>query len=773
MIAKTWLRMTIAMLATAVLGGVVFANLDVRYDLTFFQPETPSRTSDLAIDQIRSGPASRAILIGVTGVPSTDLARLSRSLVEQLSKAGQFKRVANGADELDEAAWRFLFDNRYLLGPNPAEGEFASEGLRRSIMLALGRLSGMSGYALGDLLPSDPTGRLQVLIGAWRGNTQPHYKHGVWFNRDETMALVLASTVANGDDQTEQARAQEKIVYSFASLADVGGAKLMMTGPPVISLTVSRSIQDDAWWIGIGSIVILLIMLIAAFRSTTLLLAIALPTAAGAIAGAIAVQLLFGSVHGITLTFGGTLAGVTSDYPVHLISHLRRGLRPTQALHGIWSPLVLGGAIAAAAFLPMMISSFPGLSQLGVIAVVGIAAGVITTVFVLPWVLEGFSPSDTARWSRRLLPPFRRTKIPVILVGLGGLIWMIAGQAEIFSDDLSRLNPIPPQLVDLDKQIREALGAPDVRRLFVVDGKSAQQVLIGSEHLSESLDDLVREGAIASYDAPSRYLPSIETQRARQTALPPADQLRGHVALAVQGLPMEAATFAPFIQSVAATKSRAPLEPSDLLTVPLIGDRLAALLSNRADGTWQAYVLLGGVKQPACLASLQKLGRDESTYYLDLQTETAYLVAAYRTEALRWLGGGLAVVFVLLFAIFRMKRAAKISLSLIVSLVLTATILVAMEMPLTPFHLMSLLLVAGMGLDYAVFLSRDDVDTSDLEQTFRSIFICAVTTVIPFGLMVVSSAPILRGIGLTVAIGVTLSLLTALAICSGRIRGSA
>src|SRR5215510_5673496 len=120
MIARTWLRMSMAMFATAVLGGIVFASLDVRYDLTFFQPGTPSRVSDLAIDQIRSGPASRVVLIGVAGAPPTDLARLSRSLVEQLSKTGRFNRIANGANELDEASLRFLFDNRYLLGPNPA-----------------------------------------------------------------------------------------------------------------------------------------------------------------------------------------------------------------------------------------------------------------------------------------------------------------------------------------------------------------------------------------------------------------------------------------------------------------------------------------------------------------------------------------------------------------------------------------------------------------------------------------------------------------------------
>ena len=121
-----------------------------------------------------------------------------------------------------------------------------------------------------------------------------------------------------------------------------------------------------------------------------------------------------------------------------------------------------------------------------------------------------------------------------------------------------------------------------------------------------------------------------------------------------------------------------------------------------------------------------------------------------------------------LFVVLGVWRALDVVISLAAALSLTAAILVAMDMPLTPFHLMSLLLVAGMGLDYGVFLSRSNVDLVDLRQTLRSIAICAATTVIPFGLMVISSAPILRGIGLTVAIGVTLSVVSALAICGGR-----
>src|SRR5215468_6658833 len=156
MISQTWLRTAVAVLAMAVLGLFTFTNLDARYDLSYFQPGVPSRISELAIDQVRSGPASRTILIAISGAASSDLARLSRSLALALSASSQFRHVANGANQLDEASLQFLIENRYLLGPALDSGDFTSDAMRRSITSALGKLSGLSGYAFGDLLPSDP-----------------------------------------------------------------------------------------------------------------------------------------------------------------------------------------------------------------------------------------------------------------------------------------------------------------------------------------------------------------------------------------------------------------------------------------------------------------------------------------------------------------------------------------------------------------------------------------------------------------------------------------
>jgi predicted exporter len=76
-----------------------------------------------------------------------------------------------------------------------------------------------------------------------------------------------------------------------------------------------------------------------------------------------------------------------------------------------------------------------------------------------------------------------------------------------------------------------------------------------------------------------------------------------------------------------------------------------------------------------------------------------------------------------------------------------------------------LLLVAGIGLDYALFMSHDSADSQDQRQVVKSLLICAATTILAFFFMIFSTAPILQGIGLTVSIGVTLALLSAMAIC--------
>jgi predicted exporter len=763
---RTAVRIALAAGVLALLTYGTFSSIRISRDLSFFQPGQLSDTSAIAVEQVRRGPASRLILIAIDGDDGPRAtAEYSKALVDKLRASPALRRVSNGAAELDEGALEFLVQNRYLLGPPPDPQEFTAASLRRSLEGGLSDLGTFSGLATADMLPRDPTSRTLALVNVWQGSFRPHFLHGVWFSRDERTAIIVAETVAAGDDEAGQTAAQNEIRSQFDSLPLNPSVRLSMTGAPVFSRSISQSIQKEAYFIGAGSSLAVLLLLYVTLRSPTLLIVIAFPAAAASIVGAIAVQLLFGSVHGIALTFGMTLIGVTSDYPVHLIAHLREGRSSWSILRSIAPPLLMSGATAVVAFLPMTLSSFPGLAQLGVFAVTGIATAMATTWFLVPWVLDGFVPRGLG--GIPLLPGSvqRWIRVPLILVAAAGGIWVFAGGATLFSDDLSRLNPLPRDLLDLDIRLRGELSAPDVRRLIAVTGDSADTVLEKSEQLSPRLDGAASDGVIGAYDSPARYLPSIAAQKTRQQTLPDDATLHSALEVARTGLPFAANTFDPFLRDIAATKIQQPLTPEDLAAVPLVGDRLQSLLSRRSDGTWLGLTLLGAVTAPEKLPPLVQSLADPAVHYLDLQSESIQIVASYRQESLRWLAGGLLAVILLLMICLKFRRAARVVLSLGISLLLTVAILALLETSLTPFHIAALLLVAGIGLDYALFMSHDSAGDHDQRRVAKSLLICAATTILAFCFMIFSTAPVLKGIGLTVSIGVTLSLLSAMVVC--------
>jgi predicted exporter len=70
------------------------------------------------------------------------------------------------------------------------------------------------------------------------------------------------------------------------------------------------------------------------------------------------------------------------------------------------------------------------------------------------------------------------------------------------------------------------------------------------------------------------------------------------------------------------------------------------------------------------------------------------------------------------------------------------------------FHLIALMLVAGLGLDYALFFERAARDRKEQVRTFHALLACSVSTFMVFALLATSTLPVLRAIGLPVAIGV-------------------
>jgi predicted exporter len=76
-------------------------------------------------------------------------------------------------------------------------------------------------------------------------------------------------------------------------------------------------------------------------------------------------------------------------------------------------------------------------------------------------------------------------------------------------------------------------------------------------------------------------------------------------------------------------------------------------------------------------------------------------------------------------------------------------------------HLLGVLLVLCMGVDYAIFLLEGRAPRERAGVTLLSITIACASTCLAFGLLAASSFPALRALGVTTGIGVMLSLVFA------------
>ena len=88
----------------------------------------------------------------------------------------------------------------------------------------------------------------------------------------------------------------------------------------------------------------------------------------------------------------------------------------------------------------------------------------------------------------------------------------------------------------------------------------------------------------------------------------------------------------------------------------------------------------------------------------------------------------------------------------------TLALLTVAGVRLSSIHLASLLLVAGVGLDYALFMAREGLDIEERARTLRTLITCNAMTLLTFGLLATCATPILHDIGVTIVLGAVLSL---------------
>lgn len=349
-----------------------------------------------------------------------------------------------------------------------------------------------------------------------------------------------------------------------------------------------------------------------------------------------------------------------------------------------------------------------------------------------------------------------------MLVVAGAAIVLVAMRGDLWNDDLRSLSPLDATALERDRTLREALQAPDVRYLVAVSGDDQESALQASERVSSALDEAVARRAIQAFDAPSRYLPSGEMQRQRLAALPDPATLRGNLNAAMEALPFRADAFEPFLKEAADVKARGMLARADLEGTALAA-RVDSLLLAEA-GRWWALLPLTGVADVGFTRAAVAGG---GAVLLDLKDEADGLVARYRERAiLASLLGFAAISLVVGLGTRNLRDTVRCVAPVVAAVVLTAGALVVIGERLSLFHLVALLLVAGVGINYALFFGQRWADPAERAAALRAIVVAGLATLCASLALAFTQTAVLRAIGLTTLVG-TLAAFACAAAFSG------
>ena len=751
--------------------GVIISRTHFTTDLSAFLPRSPTPEQKLLMDQLRDGLTSRLILVGIEGADVPTRARLSKQTASLLRADPAFVAVNNGEPVNTERDRAYLFNHRYLLSPAVTPARFDVAGLHAALSDTIDLLSSPAGLLVKSMLPRDPTGEMPRLLEQFNGGSQPILLDGAWASRDGARALLLTQTRAPGSDTDAQELAMAAIRQAFDTAAGpTPSAKLVMTGPGVFSVTARNTIQSQVSRLSIIGTALIATLLLLVYRSFTALVLGLLPVITGALTGVAAVSLGFGSVHGITLGFGTALIGEAVDYSIYLFVQSEHESPDQQRwVERFWPTIRLGVLTSIVGFASLLLSGFPGLAQLGLYAIAGLVAAATMTRFVLPHLLpRNFRIHDVsaigarlAGWTRRAASLRRLAAVPL----LAACIVLVLNRANLWNDKISSLSPVSQADVALDTRLRADLGAPDVRYLVVVTAQSRERVLHAAGQVDTLLQTQVDQGELAGFESPSRYLPDLATQRSRQASLPPPDVLETRLAQAVQGLPVRASLFAPFVAEVAAARTQPLLRSADLERTSMAMAVQALLIEQNHQ--WNALLPLtapegAGINADRIRAALGATGLP-NVLFVDMKAESDRLYSGYLHEAIALSLGGLGAIVGLLLLVLRSPaRVLRIVAPLGAAVITVTAGLIAAGQQLVILHLVGLLLVVAVGSNYALFFDHSTGASAPVSpRTLASMLFANLTTVAGFGVLAFSKVSILQAMGITVAPGVILALIYA------------
>jgi hopanoid biosynthesis associated RND transporter like protein HpnN len=213
----------------------------------------------------------------------------------------------------------------------------------------------------------------------------------------EVKPVLDFNALQPGKDATDAIRQAAKDL----NLSGEFGARVRLTGPVPIANEEFATVQDGAVVNGIGTVLIVLVILWMALHSAKIILAVFVNLFVGLSITTAAGLMMVGSLNLLSIAFAVLFVGLGVDFGIQFSVRYRSERYKNNDLAAALAkaaeycaiPLSLAAMATAAGFLSFLPTDYKGVSELGKIAGVGMLVAFTTSITLLPALLDLLNPA--------------------------------------------------------------------------------------------------------------------------------------------------------------------------------------------------------------------------------------------------------------------------------------------------------------------------------------------------------------------------------------------
>jgi len=543
-------------------------------------------------------------------------------------------------------------------------------------------------------------------------------------------------------------------------------------GGALIAVANAKQIKRDIQLtVGIA-ITVLLLILILFYKKLSVPIILFTPTVLGALLAVSLLYLIRGKISAISLGIGSVLLGVTLDYALHILTHIRSNNNVKQLYTEITKPILMSSLTTALAFLCLLFIESQALQDLGIFAAISVLGASVFALLFIPQVYRTKAETTDKKNIIDRVASYPLHKNKWVLIALAILIGISAFTFNkvTFNKDLNTLNFEPQALIDAQQRLDALTNISSKSVYLAAYGKTEQEALQVNDAIFPLLKGLQQKNNIIQFSSIGSLVQSKVIQNEKINAwnrfwtTQNIQNTKENLIESGKTLGFKPTTFKAFYAHLENTFK--PLSVTDFKALKTISTE--DYITTKDD--FSTVTTLVKVQDKNTQNLVDTFKDFKQTIVVDRKHMNETFLGNLKTDFNRLVLYSSIVVLLLLLLFYR-----SISLTLVTAIPIALTWLATLGVmglfgiQFNIFNIIISTFIFGLGIDYCIFITNGllhEYKTGEaaLPTHKTSIILSVITTILGVGVLIFAKHPALHSISLVSIIGILSALLISFSV---------